>query len=81
MRRPFALLPGLLLAVLCTAGAWLSWLNFNAALPRAQWGQALFTPDIEVIEQMLFHYSLLPRLVISLLVGAGLGLVGVWITA
>lgn len=68
MRRPFALLPGLLLAVLCIAGAWLSWLNFNAALPRAQWGQALFTPDIEVIEQMLFHYSLLPRLVISLLV-------------
>ncbi len=26
---------------------------------------------------MLFHYSLLPRLAISLLVGAGLGLVGV----
>lgn len=26
---------------------------------------------------MIFHYSLLPRLVISLLVGAGLGLVGV----
>ncbi|MCZ5424240.1 iron chelate uptake ABC transporter family permease subunit [Escherichia coli] len=27
--------------------------------------------------QMIFHYSLLPRLAISLLVGAGLGLVGV----
>ncbi len=26
---------------------------------------------------MIFHYSLLPRLAISLLVGAGLGLVGV----
>lgn len=77
MRRPFALLPGLLLAVLFIAGAWLTWLNLNAALPRAQWGQALFSPNVDVIEQMLFHYSLLPRLVISLLVGAGLGLVGV----
>ncbi|WP_428998991.1 iron chelate uptake ABC transporter family permease subunit, partial [Pseudomonas aeruginosa] len=35
------------------------------------------TPDIDVIEQMIFHYSLLPRLAISLLVGAGLGMVGV----
>lgn len=77
MRRPFALLPGLLLAVLFIAGAWLTWLNLNAALPRVQWGQALFSPNVDVIEQMLFHYSLLPRLVISLLVGAGLGLVGV----
>ncbi len=28
--------------------------------------------DIDIIEQMIFHYSLLPRLAISLLVGAGL---------
>ncbi len=35
------------------------------------------SPDIDVIEQMIFHYSLLPRLAISLLVGAGPGLVGV----
>jgi iron complex transport system permease protein len=46
MRRPFALLPGLLLAVLFIAGAWLTWLNLNAALPRAQWGQALFRPTL-----------------------------------
>ncbi len=37
-----------------------------------RWG---WKPDIDVIEQMIFHYSLLPRLAISLLVGAGLGLV------
>lgn len=77
MRRKIALLPVILLAVLFIAGAWLTWMNFNAALPRAQWGQAFFTPSVDVIEQMLFHYSLLPRLAISLLVGAGLGLVGV----
>lgn len=40
-------------------------------------GQALWQPNIDNIAQMLFHYSLLPRLAISLLVGAGLGLVGV----
>lgn len=51
--------------------------NLSLALPRSQWQQALWAPDINVIEQMMFHYSLLPRLVISLLVGAGLGLVGV----
>ena len=55
----------------------LTWTNFTVALPRTQWQQALWSPDIDVIEQMIFHYSLLPRLVISLLVGAGLGLVGV----
>ncbi len=55
----------------------LTWMNFSQALPRSQWAQAAWSPDIDVIEQMIFHYSLLPRLAISLLVGAGLGLVGV----
>jgi ABC-type Fe3+-siderophore transport system permease subunit len=40
-------------------------------------GRCAGAPDIDNIQQMLFHYSLLPRLAISLLVGAGLGLVGV----
>lgn len=52
-------------------------MNFSQALPRSQWAQAARSPDIDVIEQMIFHYSLLPRLAISLLVGAGTGLVGV----
>ncbi len=45
--------------------------------PQHEWRQALWQPDIDNIAQMLFHYSLLPRLAVSLLVGAGLGLVGV----
>jgi len=69
--------PALLLALLFIVAVGLTWTNFTVALPRTQWQQALWSPDIDVIEQMIFHYSLLPRLVISLLVGAGLGLVGV----
>ncbi|WP_312687372.1 Fe(3+)-hydroxamate ABC transporter permease FhuB [Kosakonia sp.] len=77
MSRRISPFPALLLAVLFVAAAWLSWSNLTIALPRAQWGEALRAPDQDQINQMLFHYSLLPRLVISLLVGAGLGLVGV----
>jgi iron complex transport system permease protein len=77
MRTRIARLPAILLSLLFVAGVWLTWINFNAALPRAQWSQAITAPDIDVIEQMIFHYSLLPRLAIALLVGAGLGLVGV----
>ncbi|UXY10189.1 Fe(3+)-hydroxamate ABC transporter permease FhuB [Kosakonia sp. ML.JS2a] len=77
MSRRLSLFPALLLALLFAIAAGLSWFNLNIALPRAQWGEALRAPDIDRIDQMLFHYSLLPRLVISLLVGAGLGLVGV----
>ena len=63
--------------MLFVAACWLTWVNFSVALPRSQWQQAIWSPDIDAIEQMVFHYSLLPRLAISLLVGAGLGLVGV----
>lgn len=77
MSRRIAIFPALLLAVLFIAAAWLTWFNFSIALPRSQWQQAFWSPDIDSIEQMIFHYSLLPRLAIALLVGAGLGLVGV----
>ena len=73
-RSPFASV--LLLALFILALA-LTWFNFNLALPKTLWFQAMRQPDINAIDQMLFHYSLLPRLAISLLVGAGLGLVGV----
>lgn len=73
-RSPFATL---LLLALFIVGLALTWFNFNIALPHTLWFQAIRQPDINAIDQMLFHYSLLPRLTISLLVGAGLGLVGV----
>ncbi|WP_316391221.1 Fe(3+)-hydroxamate ABC transporter permease FhuB [Citrobacter farmeri] len=77
MSKRIARFPALLLGLLFIVAVGLTWTNFSIALPRAQWQQALWSPNIDLIEQMIFHYSLLPRLVISLLVGAGLGLVGV----
>jgi len=77
MKSRITLFPALLMALLLVVALGLTWWNLNLALPRAQWGSALIAPDIDNIQQMLFHYSLLPRLAISLLVGAGLGLVGV----
>ena len=77
MSTRIARFPALLLMLIFLAALALTGFNLSAALPRAQWGAALASPDIDNIQQMLFHYSLLPRLAISLLVGAGLGLVGV----
>lgn len=77
MSPRIARFPAFLLLALACAACWLSGHNLGQALPRGQWLQALLQPDVDSIRQMLFHYSLLPRLAISLLVGAGLGLVGV----
>lgn len=77
MSRRIAPFPAALLVMLFIVALGLTWNNLNVGLPRAQWQQGFWQPDIHSIEQMLFHYSLLPRLAISLLVGAGLGLVGV----
>ncbi|AXF60525.1 Fe(3+)-hydroxamate ABC transporter permease FhuB [Leclercia sp. W6] len=77
MRSRIALFPALFMALLLAVALGLTWWNLSIALPRSQWGSALAAPDIDNIQQMLFHYSLLPRLAISLLVGAGLGLVGI----
>jgi len=68
---PVALLSALFLLALA-----LTWINLRAALPPDQWSQALFTPDVNNIQQIVFHHSLLSRLLLALLVGAGLGLAG-----
>lgn len=77
MTSRVALFPAVLLSLLFLVAVGLTWHNLNVALPGSQWLSALWRPDIDSVAQMLFHYSLLPRLTISLLVGAGLGLVGV----
>ena len=77
MSTRMARFPMLLLAIIFLAALALTGFNLTTALPRDQWAAAFAAPDIDNIQQMLFHYSLLPRLAISLLVGAGLGLVGV----
>lgn len=71
LRFPFLLLTALLLV---TAG--LTFYNLNQHLPVAQWREAFYSADPDRVDQMVFHFSLLPRLTLSLLIGAGLGLVG-----
>lgn len=68
--------PLLLLLVLFALALWLTTINFRHALPAAEWLQAWHKPNINNIDQMVFHYSLSSRWVLSLLVGAGLGFVG-----
>ncbi len=46
--------PALLLLALLVAACWLTWVNFSVALPRSQWQQAIWSPDIDIIEQMIF---------------------------
>ncbi|WP_168416210.1 Fe(3+)-hydroxamate ABC transporter permease FhuB [Erwinia amylovora] len=66
----------MLLPLLFIAALTLTLFNLQQHLPVTQWLSALSSPDINHIDQMVFHYSLLPRLTLSLLVGAGLGLAG-----
>lgn len=68
---PVALLSSLFLLALA-----LTYINLSEALPTAQWSQAIVAPDINSIQQVVFHHSLLSRLALALLVGAGLGLAG-----
>lgn len=71
------LLPTGLLGLLLIIAVALTLHNLHQLLPVALWREALWQPDSDDVRQMLFHYSQLPRLVVALLTGAGLGLVGV----
>ena len=71
-----ALFPAALLSLLFLLALGLTLVNLQQTLPLAQWSQALWSPVTDNVSQMVFHYSLLPRLVLALLVGAGLGLAG-----
>jgi len=65
-----------LLVGLAAIALLLTLINLHHALPLSAWWQALFSPDLNDIQQVVFHYSLLSRLALALLVGAGLGLAG-----
>lgn len=71
-----ALFPAGLLSLLFLLALSLTLVNLHQALPQAEWRQALWSPVVDSLPQMVFHYSLLPRTVLALLVGAGLGLAG-----
>ena len=64
------------LILLTLAAGTLSVYNLHQQLPYSLWHHALWQPNIDDVQQMLFHYSSLPRIAVALLAGAGLGLVG-----
>ncbi len=67
----------LILPLLLLAAVLLTIVNFHTQLALPLWRSALFSPDESDVNQMLFHFSMLPRTLLALLVGAGLGLAGV----
>ncbi|MFL6614336.1 MAG: Fe(3+)-hydroxamate ABC transporter permease FhuB [Pantoea agglomerans] len=71
-----ALFPAGLLSLLFLLALSLTLVNLHQALPQAEWWQALCSPAVDSLPQMVFHHSLLPRIVLALLVGSGLGLAG-----
>ena len=46
--------------MLFVAACWLTWVNFSVALPRSKWQQAIWSPDIDIIEQMVFTIACCP---------------------
>jgi len=74
-RRSLSLVFTLLLALTAVSAA-LSVYNLRQLLPFDLWFSALRQPNINDVNQMMFHYSTLPRVAVALLAGASLGLVG-----
>lgn len=66
--RPVSILLGLTLSLAC-------W-ELARQLPAALWWQSLFAPNLDDVSQAVVHFSWLPRLVVTLLAGAALGLAG-----
>ncbi|RJT28749.1 Fe(3+)-hydroxamate ABC transporter permease FhuB [Mesorhizobium waimense] len=70
-------LGAILLCVVLSAAAIAATLsNLAVQLPPALWLDALGPPDVADMRLVLVHYAFLPRLAVSLLCGAALGLAG-----
>lgn len=76
MKRP-PQIPLFLLALAIFATLALTISNAQQVLPARLWTVAIFQTDKTALQQVLFYYSFLPRVAISLLTGAGLALAGV----
>ncbi|PQV46772.1 Fe(3+)-hydroxamate ABC transporter permease FhuB [Paraburkholderia sp. BL21I4N1] len=68
--------PILLIALALAAAVALSIASLTAVLPPSLWWRAVISPDPHDIQQIIAHDSWLPRLVVSWLAGALLGLAG-----
>ncbi|KTA82448.1 Fe(3+)-hydroxamate ABC transporter permease FhuB [Aeromonas salmonicida] len=68
LQRPTLILLGLTLSLAC-------W-ELARQVPSALWWQTLFSPNLDDARQAVVHFSWLPRLTVTLLAGAALGLAG-----
>ena len=73
--------PGLLVLLLALPALALALLRLDLTLGSGAWWPAILGPDTETggavdMAQLLVHYSMLPRVAVSLLAGAALGLAG-----
>ncbi|WP_429106614.1 Fe(3+)-hydroxamate ABC transporter permease FhuB [Aeromonas allosaccharophila] len=66
--RPVSILLGLTLS--------LAYWELARQLSAALWWQSLFAPNLDDVSQAVVHFSWLPRLAVTLLAGAALGLAG-----
>ncbi|CAB3772930.1 MULTISPECIES: Fe(3+)-hydroxamate ABC transporter permease FhuB [Burkholderia] len=71
-----AWLPVLGTAIALALAVSLSLASLSALLPPALWWRALWSPDAHALPQIVVHDSWLPRLLVSWLCGAVLGLAG-----
>lgn len=71
-----AMHPAMLVGLLFTAAAALTWRDLSTHLPPAAWLSALWRPEVTDPQQMLVHYTVFPRMVMALMAGAALGLAG-----
>lgn len=76
MPRTTANIPLILVAVLGVCGFGVLLVDFWPFLSTGMAGQVMFSPDETDFQQLLFHYSTLPRLSMAFLCGAGLALAG-----
>ncbi|WP_071914520.1 Fe(3+)-hydroxamate ABC transporter permease FhuB [Aeromonas sp. SCS5] len=66
--RPVSILLGLTIS--------LAYWELARQLPGALWWQSLLAPNLDDVSQAVVHFSWLPRLAVTLLAGAALGLAG-----
>jgi iron complex transport system permease protein len=75
-RRSLGLGPAICTLALAILAGLLVFHGLQGALPRELWWQALWSPDLDDVRQVLLHFSFFPRLAVSLMAGAALALAG-----
>lgn len=65
------------IAAIAALALTLTLLRLSDRLPASQWVYGLFAPDPDRLDELIVHYSFVPRLAVSMLCGGALALAGV----